>query len=176
MPSIEVTPEQAERLRAVREELAADVVGKYGHVRVQDAIEYLLDEHDGATGDGATGDDATGDDTVGTTEPAAVGADVSDDAGDDAADDRQAATATVTTADAGEQLDAADDTADEADSGGASDDAMLDAMMNLLDTHADKWGEASSGDERYEVTLPDGGVERVRTKDDVRALLFEHYR
>ena len=38
---------------------------------------------------------------------------------------------------------------------------MLNAMMNLLDTHDDKWGE-SSGDERYEVTLPDGDVEQVR--------------
>jgi hypothetical protein len=53
---------------------------------------------------------------------------------------------------------------------------MLDAMMSLLDTHDDKWGESSSADERYQVTLPDGGVEHVRTKDDVRALLFKHYR
>jgi hypothetical protein len=48
-------------------------------------------------------------------------------------------------------------------------------MMNLLSAHDDKWREAS-GDARYEVDLPDGNVESARTKDDVRALLFKHYR
>lgn len=57
------------------------------------------------------------------------------------------------------------------DDGGAG---QLNAMMRLLDTHADKWGE-SAGDARYEVELPDGRVEAARTKDDVRALLFKHY-
>jgi hypothetical protein len=52
---------------------------------------------------------------------------------------------------------------------------MLNEMMNLLDTHDDKWGE-SDGDERYAVELPDGTTEQVRTKDDVKALLFDHYR
>ena len=60
---------------------------------------------------------------------------------------------------------------DQADDGGAG---QLNAMMRLLDTHADKWGE-SAGDARYEVELPDGRVEAARTKDDVRALLFKHY-
>ena len=69
---------------------------------------------------------------------------------------------------------AAEEAAEAADAD-ADDDAMLNAMMNPLDTHDDKWGE-SGGDERYEVTLPDGDVEHVRTKDDVRALLFKHYR
>jgi hypothetical protein len=167
MPSIEVTPEQAERLRAVREELAADVVGKYGHVRVQDAIEYLLDEHAGV----ATPEDGGGDRSVGTTEPDDVGAAVTESPesdGEDAGDPpEQTATAAATVTDA--------ESGDTDAGGGASDDAMLDAMMNLLDTHDDKWGE-SSGDERYEVTLPDGDVAQVRTKDDVRALLFKHYR
>ena len=67
----------------------------------------------------------------------------------------------------------ADETADDdhANDGGAG---QLNAMMRLLDTHADKWGE-SAGDARYEVELPDGRVEAARTKDDVRALLFKHY-
>lgn len=49
----------------------------------------------------------------------------------------------------------------------------LDAMMDLLEDHDDKW--AASGDGRYEVTLPDDEVVHARTRDDVRALLFEHY-
>lgn len=53
--------------------------------------------------------------------------------------------------------------------------SRLNAMMSLLDEHADKWAE-SGGDEPYEVELPDGSTETARTKDDVRGLLFRHYR
>ena len=62
--------------------------------------------------------------------------------------------------------------------GGASGDGAdrLQAMMNLLDTHDDKWETSDADDEKYVVTLPDGETERARTKDDVRALLFRHYR
>jgi hypothetical protein len=126
MPEIEITPEQEERLCALQEEIARDVVGKYGHVRPRDAVEYLLDRYENdeeADPGNATGDDA-------------------DDADGDPDD---------------------------------ADNAMLNEMMNLLDTHDDKWGE-SDGDERYAVELPDGTTEQVRTKDDVKALLFDHYR
>jgi hypothetical protein len=51
----------------------------------------------------------------------------------------------------------------------------LEAMMNLLDDHQDKWSEVDREDGKYEVTLPDDTTETVRTKDDVRALLFQHY-
>jgi hypothetical protein len=156
MPSIDITPDQAERLAAVQEELAAEVVGKYGHVRVQDAIEYLLDEHESG------GDSAEV--TKSAAEAAVVESSVSTDSSDDGDD--------------GDDADAGTDDATGTaapNPGGSDGDAMLNAMMNLLDTHDDKWGE-SSGDERYEVTLPDGDVEQVRTKDDVRALLFKHYR
>lgn len=44
----------------------------------------------------------------------------------------------------------------------------------LLEEHDDKWQQAS-GDEPYEVELPDGSTESARTKDDVRQLLFRHY-
>ena len=70
------------------------------------------------------------------------------------------------------QADVAEEDGDATDGDG---DAMLNEMMSLLDTHSDKWGE-SSGDERYQVDLPDGSTEQVRTKDDVKALLFKHYR
>ena len=53
-------------------------------------------------------------------------------------------------------------------------DGQLTAMLNLLETHRDKWREAD-GDARYEVELPDGSSETARTKDDVRATLFKHY-
>ncbi len=53
-------------------------------------------------------------------------------------------------------------------------DGQLNAMLNLLETHSDKWSSAD-GDARYEVELPDGSVESARTKDDVRAVLFKHY-
>ena len=67
----------------------------------------------------------------------------------------------------------------EADDGAETDaetdsDGQLTAMLNLLETHRDKWREAD-GDARYEVELPDGSSETARTKDDVRATLFKHY-
>ncbi|WP_324661705.1 hypothetical protein [Haloarcula sediminis] len=79
--------------------------------------------------------------------------------------------------------------ADDADtaSDGASDDggsgptpntdgpgSILSAANQLLTDHDDKWREGG-GDEPYEVDLPDGTTETVRTKDDVRGLLFKHY-
>lgn len=51
----------------------------------------------------------------------------------------------------------------------------LQAMMDLLEDHDDKWTETTSEEGKYAVTLPDGSTETVRTKDDVRALLFQHY-
>ncbi|WP_312910533.1 hypothetical protein [Natronosalvus caseinilyticus] len=60
-------------------------------------------------------------------------------------------------------------------SGAADDDDMLNKMMNLLETHDDKWDESPAADYRYRVTLPDDSTEDVQTKDDVRALLFKNY-
>lgn len=51
----------------------------------------------------------------------------------------------------------------------------LQQAMSLLDAHDDRWREGS-GDEPYEVDLPDGSTEAVRTKDDVKRLLFKHWR
>jgi hypothetical protein len=59
-----------------------------------------------------------------------------------------------------------------ADGGGGS---QLQAMMNLLETHEDRWRKAESGDAPYEVDLPDGGTETARTKDDVKRILFRNY-
>lgn len=157
MPEIEITPEQQERLRELQEDLARDVVGKYGHVRPRDAVEYLLDRYESdEEAAAADGEDANAETATDT--------DVVDAGAADAETDDDEAAARVVAEDAGDDGDAAD--------GG---DAMLNEMMSLLDTHSDKWGE-SSGDERYAVDLPDGTTEQVRTKDDVKALLFKHYR
>lgn len=67
-----------------------------------------------------------------------------------------------------------DDDDSDADDSDAGDDGQLNAMLNLLETHSDKW-DSADGDARYEVELPDGSVESARTKDDVRATLFKHY-
>jgi len=161
MPEIEITPEQEERLRALQEDIARDVVGKYGHVRPRDAVEFLLDRYEDDEGS----DEAT---KAVESSPEADGTedDATDDE-DDATDDETAGTDAATARVVGEE------DGDETD--GSGGDAMLNEMMSLLDTHGDKWGE-SSGDERYQVDLPDGSTEQVRTKDDVKALLFEHYR
>jgi hypothetical protein len=67
----------------------------------------------------------------------------------------------------------------ETSSGGGSMDGPggsdpLAAVNRILSEHDDKWREGG-GDEPYEVDLPDGRTESVRTKDDVRQLLFRHY-
>jgi len=73
----------------------------------------------------------------------------------------------------------ADDEEDEdggtEDENGDDSPGRLNAMMQLLDEHDDKWAESDSENGKYDVTLPDGTTESVRTKDDIRALLFKHY-
>jgi hypothetical protein len=162
MPEIQVTDDQLERLDALRTELADEMVGKYGHVRRRDALEYLLDQH----GEGGGDEPAT--------TPAGPGANGAE---PDADGDGDAATAS-SEGDDGADADDESGARDAADGGGGDEDggAMLDAMMNLMSAHEDKWREASGGDARYEVDLPDGSTGEARTKDDVRALLFEHYR
>lgn len=56
-----------------------------------------------------------------------------------------------------------------------SPEDTLQQAMSLLDAHDERWRE-SGGDEPYEVDLPDGSVEAVRTKDDVKRLLFKHWK
>ncbi|MFB6122903.1 MAG: hypothetical protein ABEJ78_05535 [Haloferacaceae archaeon] len=215
MPEIEITAEQRDRLRALQEDLARDVVGKYGHVRPKDAVEYLLDRYDedDAANAEAREADAAAADAVATADvpdSTAAGDDVSDvpanvdpnvdtDAG--AADDPNVDTdaggsnggeavarvvgdgadaGNATTPDATASGEGATESTGEgtetASESAAGDDSMLDAMLSLLDTHDDKWEESSAADERYAVELPDGSTEHVRTKDDVKALLFKHYR
>lgn len=43
---------------------------------------------------------------------------------------------------------------------------------DLLAAHEDRWHREDGG---YRVSLPDGGMERAASKDEVRTLLFRHY-
>ncbi|GAB3679555.1 hypothetical protein GCM10028857_01080 [Salinarchaeum chitinilyticum] len=202
MPTIEITEDQHEYLDALRDDIQQDVVGKYAHVRMVDAVQYLIDNHEGEINATVTAPSA-GPEVSAENTPAVDPADEpAEDADDSAEDSDGAAEDSEDGDDAGADEDAADDESEtdeeeadadeaadeddeEADSGGASsppmaaaasggDDGMLSAMMALMDTHDDKW-ESAAGDTGYEVELPDGSTESANTQDDVRALLFKHY-
>lgn len=179
MHTIEVTDSQYAYIEQLRSELQEQVVGRYGTCRDCDAVQFLIDNIDDDLDLSETFDtDALlGGDELQYDEDLAEEADTDDtDSASDGADIDDAAT-DETDDDSDDEGDESDD--ESADSGGtdaADDDDMLNEMMNLLDTHDDKWGESTSGDYRYEVDLPDGGTERAQTKDDVRAILFKQYR
>lgn len=154
MPDIEISSAQLEALEALQDALADQHVGAYGTVRPRDALQYLLDYHeaDGA----AAAPDASGATTVHEVEPTDEGA-----------------------ADAGSIDDMAElaaDDAEPADETAGDGEDRLEAMMNLMSEYDDKW-EVSDSEEggKYVVELPDGKSMHVRTKDDVRGLLFKHY-
>ena len=156
MPELSITESQKERFDALREELAAEHAGPYASVQPQDVVDYLLDLAESAEEpdrrvDGPAGDD--GGDAPGET---AVGG----------SDEELAADDEATTDDGGSPL--PDPAADGDLDGGPG------GLLNLLERHDEKWREAD-GDERYEVELEDGSVKTARTKDDVKAILFEHY-
>jgi len=108
-------------------------------------------------------------DSVSNDEPSAAPADDSSAAVEDEDTDSQEA------ADANEDGGgAADgDTVGNAESTSDGPGSVLSAANQLLDTHDGKWREGDT--EPYEVDLPDGTTEKVRTKDDIRGLLFKHY-
>lgn len=124
MPEIEIAANQRAFLDDLIADLEAEHVGKYGAVRYQDALQFLIDHYQ---------DEVEGDATL--------------DSQDDSAPSQAA----------------------------QSGEDRLEAMMSLLDRHEDKWDLNEGEEGKYAVTLPDGATETVRTKDDVRALLFKHY-
>ncbi|RQG91414.1 hypothetical protein EA462_05430 [Natrarchaeobius halalkaliphilus] len=174
METLEITDEQYEVIQQLREEMSESVVGKYGFVREQDVVQFLLDNLDEETQLADEVDLAPDDST------AAVDADGPVESGsserEEVTFDETARAATDSSSDSSsdnEDENAGDEDAD--DGGNADDDDLLNEMMSLLETHDDKWEESSSADYRYTVTLPDGSSEDVQTKDDVRALLFKNY-
>lgn len=165
MVEIEIDEQQREHLERLRTRLADEHVGEYGHVRYRDVVQYLIDQNestDGETDATSQGEPskATQSDEVDTADAAESGADAVDRGGD---------AGTGESADDGERTDSAGDAGDDGST------SRLQRMMSLLDEHGDVWEQTDSEEGRYAVTLPDGTTERVRTKDDVRALLFRHY-
>jgi hypothetical protein len=189
MPTIEVTPEQYAYVQALRGELADEVT--YGHVRMQDAVQYLVDRHRDADDELSVDPEAVDVDAVEPDGGAAVEGDAGDGTAAEGADADDGGPSVVGSAAAlsgggpGTAGDSGDSAADGDDGTtvvegsaatlGDSGDENVSAMMNLLDDHADRWEETGSSDGKYAVELPDGDTEHVRTKDDVRALLFKHY-
>ena len=200
MPKLSVSDAQLERLDAVREELESAYVGEYGTVRRADALEYLLDTYtppDAADTDTAaagvdiealTAIDGVGEATaeslvdagfpsverVAAAEPDAL-AEIKGVSAEQAAD--IAASAAAIDADGSESgADSRNDSAesDDSDAEETPEDTLQQAM-SLLDAHDDRWRE-SGGDEPYEVDLPDGSTTGVRTKDDIKRLVFKHWR
>ena len=201
MTDISVPDAQYDELEAIREELEAAYVGEYGTVRTTDALQYLLDTYTPPTenGDGNGEGDASadiealtaiegvGEATAESLVAAGFGT-VADVAaappealteikgiGDEQAVDIVAGAAEI---DVEGEDDARSSDSDTDDDGGSEPDSperTLQQAMSLLDAHDERWRE-SSGDEPYEVDLPDGSSEAVRTKDDVKRLLFKHWK
>jgi hypothetical protein len=204
MPEISLTDDQRARLEEVRRDVEAAFVDTYGHARMEDAVEYLLDTY--TPPDERKDDAAVAYDRIATAEYPALQRVASDVPGvpgsgidademrgkllselgpeelaaklgdDDREDSEDSADATDDADDAAEN--ASDESTDD-DSGDAPADAsggggLLSTANQLLDEHDDKWREGE-GDTPYEVDLPDGSTESARTKDDVRQLLFRHY-
>lgn len=185
MPEIEVSEEQYAYVEALRDELADEVT--YGHVRIQDAFQYLIDQHRAESDPDVSVDmdaiDADeiepdgGDRTDGGGTASETGAD-GDDAGEEASSSVDGAVEALNSAGPGGGT-AGDPDPSQGDHGadtidGAGDDTV-DRMMNLLEEHDDKWTQTDGSDGKYSVELPDGTTESAQTKDDVRAVLFKHY-
>lgn len=181
MPTIDVSDEQQAFLRALRDELQSEV--QYGSVREQDALQYLIDHFEGGADLDVDADVEVDADAVAEGED-----DASADGGGVAATPTAAVGGDAGAVDDGGSADAGSDaggsgseTTTSSTSGGPTPepegdgDDRLNAMMNLLDTHEGKWREASQGDARYEIDMPDGSTEFVQTKDDVRAHIFKNY-
>jgi ribosomal protein S13 len=207
MPDLPISETQREELEAIREELEAAYVGEYGTVRIEDAIQYLLDTYtppeatdpgrSPADIEGLTAIDGVGEATaeslaiagfrsvgdVASADPEAL-TDVKGIGDEQAVDIVAAATGAEagtetedgTDEDGAETTDAAtaeSEVDQEADAKSPED--TLQQAMSLLDAHDGRWRE-SDGDEPYEVDLPDGSTEAVRTKDGVKRILFKHWK
>jgi len=110
-----------------------------------------------------------GSDTAGSATVETVRHDADATSNDDADDD------TPRDADATSDADA-DTASTEPSPSPSGSGSPLRQMMELLEEHDDAWEEVDSSDGKYRVTLPDGSTAHARTRDDVRALLFKHYR
>lgn len=197
MTELTITEDQHERLAAIRDDIEAAYVDTYGHTRLEDAIEYLLDTYtppdsresaeaydriataeypelqriasdiEGIPGSGIDADEMRGR-LLSELGPDALAAELADTTQEDS---------DVAEAIADDSETATTDS-EEADSQGQSEDTAVGSLLStankLLDEHEEKWHE-SDDETPYEVDLPDGTTKPARTKDDVRQLLFRHY-
>lgn len=209
MPEISITEDQHERLDKVRRDVGEAFVDAYGHARLTDAIEYMLDtytppEERGeaaaykrlATAESAklkqvaeetssvTSEENDPDELRGkllaALEPEEVVAKF--DAVEGGEDDQGTREADGETTNESEENDVRSESSKHESANEertktvttSPSDNPLEAANQLLDKHDDKWHK-TDGDKPYEVVLPDSSTERVRTKDDVRRLLFRKY-
>jgi len=208
MPEIAITDKQRERLQEVRGDVQETFVDTYGHVRLEDALQYLLDTYTPPE----ENETAEGYDRIAAAEypelqriasevPDAPGSGISADEMRgrllselgpeefatklEAAASEESTDSESKTSDEERGEDVSDegevDADEEEEPSGPSDSTpgqggggVLASANQLLREHDDKWREGS-GDAPYEVDLPDGTTEAVRTKDDVRQHLFRHY-
>lgn len=218
MPEISLNEQQVEALEELQNQIADEHVGRYGHVRLCDVVQFLLDryaaedrveretvrrviEHQladrsyqelqrlAADTDGVKAG-GKADDLRARLLTARTDELLTELASDPGSANEDAVTATGSPTDTPERDEAGDTNSggsaasSETTSNGATppedEDAedggsRLERMMGLLDRHEEHWEQTDSDEGRYAVTLPDGSVETVRTKDDVRATLFKHY-
>ncbi len=146
MPDIELTADQRDRLRDLQRQLEAKMASQYATVQAGDAVAYLLDQY------------ATEGEVALDGGPKPVG------------DDAETTSSAAPDDDGGVANPASSSSSSSSSSGG-----FPSGPMTLLADHEGAWREGS-GEARYEVELPDGSVEGARTRGDVRALLFKHYR
>lgn len=199
MPDLSVSESQLERLEEISAELETVYVGEYGTVRSADALQYLLDTYSPPDADSSasasdvdiaalTAIEGVGEATaeslvdagfptverVVEADPEAI-ADLDGVGPTQAVDIVASATEIVSNAEEGESAQPSDDAAvGPGENEAETPENTLQQAMSLLDTHDDRWRE-SSGDEPYEVDLPDGSTKGVRTKDDIKRLIFKHW-
>jgi len=130
MPEIEITEDQYQYLQALQDDIQTQVVGKYAHVRMVDAVQYLIDNHEGeinATVTEPTDGPAASTPIPAADDPTAAGAGNAAGTGADAETGGETGGETVGESSAGggsDQGAAADDPGADADDGGAdADDA-----------------------------------------------------
>lgn len=128
-------------------------------------------ENPGQTPETTGSDNGVSDATPDSTTEETTDATPTDAAGGQAASNGDRSPSGVSTSDT-ETTDASSGDGASADTPGGGD--PLATVNRMLDKHDQKWRK-SGGDEPYEVDLPDGRTESVRTRDDVRQLLFRHY-
>jgi hypothetical protein len=206
MPDLSVSEAQLERLEEIRDELESFYIREYGTVRTTDAVQYLLDTYtppdvDASGVPGVDLEALTVIDGVGeATAEALVDAGFStvehvrdadpesitdlDGVGSKQAVDIVASAAEIVAesspkadeTESSERTESSEDAdSDESDSADETPENTLRQAMSLLDSYDEHWREAS-GDEPYEVDLPDGSTTAVRTKDDIKRLIFKHWK